>query len=77
VLDLYSPSSFPTLVRSSRLLLGDDPRITPDKKAFLRKQLEFERVEALSKFTADQEVAQIMPWRTLLQRLFERARGGG
>jgi hypothetical protein len=69
-LDMHSPSSDTTLIHTSQLLLGSDPRITPEKKAYLQHQLRYEHPELLTAQTADAE--RNAKWRTFLFSVFNR-----
>jgi len=72
-LDAQHWQHFSNRVRNSTLLLGDDPRITPEKKAYLAKRYQFDDVQRLARFTRAQEMS--LPWREYLQHLFKRAAG--
>lgn len=73
VVDYHSPASIATQIRSSKLLLGDDPRITPEKKAYLAQELRYARTEELAQLPLAMEENAI--WRRLLQEGFRKAVG--
>ena len=70
--DFHSPDSPATLIHTSQLVLGSDPRITPEMKAYLRSQLRYENVDSLARLTKEENAL----WRTQLQRTLRKVGGG-